>query len=171
MSMGRLIVVGAVTLALGAVGVGCGGGEDDKPPQILPHLNPVAFQNFNPGSAAEQFEVIFQNDGGGTLVITDVEVRGDVNCALNPAPELDSALPVSLTHSDQAFLQMTYIPGGIHNDAVGTKDQISIALTSNSAEFPLFEISVCGCIVDGDTQQAPPCECNLLDVPAGNCGG
>ena len=168
----RMILVALAALPM--VLWGCGGDENDEPPQILAHQNPVAFQNFAVGAPAQQFQVILMNDGGGTLDITDVQVRGDANCALNPAPALDSPLPVSLTNTEQAFLNMTYIPGGTANGVVGTKDQISIAISSNSAEYPLFEISVCGCVIDHEPTQedpGPPCDCNLLEVGDANCGG
>lgn len=167
LAFGRLF---AVTLLSSMGAAGCGGDEDPKPPQIQPHQNPVAFQNMEPGAEARQFQVILSNVGDGTLDITEVAVSGDANCALDPPPELDLPLPVHLTSEQEAFLNINYIPGGTHNDEVGTKDQISIGITSNSAEFPLMEISVCGCIV-ADASGAPPCECNLLEVGDANCGG
>jgi hypothetical protein len=160
-----------LALFASVLALGCGGGDDEKPPQINAQLFQVAFGNSPPGTAVQQFQPIIWNSGDGTLEITNVEVRGDVNCAMNPAPVFDVPLPISLTHAEQVFLNLSYLPGGTANGVVGTKDQISVAVTSNSAEYPLAEFSVCGCVVDGDPLQAAPCECNLLEVPAGNCGG
>jgi hypothetical protein len=118
----------------------------------------------------ESFQVILMNDGDGTLDVTDFEVRGDAHCALTPPPALDQELPVHLSNADEIFLNLDYIPGGDLSTTAGTRDAISIAFTSNSATFPLFEILVCGCVVD-DVETAPPCQCLFEDVGDVNCGG
>lgn len=181
----------SLLLALAAlVLVACSDGGDDEGPQIGVHQWPVAFGNFPPASAGEDgdpgtaddvpapplqpFDLIVMNLGGGTLQITAVEVRGDVNCSIQEGPEFDDLhpLPVSLTRTDQAFLRWTYLPGGTRNGEQGgdVTDQISIALTSNSSESPLYEVSSCGRIVAPgvDAATAPREFCDLTEVQ-GSC--
>lgn len=160
-------------LATSGLGIGCGGDEDAGPPQITPHQNPVSFGNFAVDAPVQEFEVILLNTGGGTLEITGVEVNGDVNCALDPAPVFSDSLPIRLAEGEDTFLALSYIPGGSANGTAGTKDQISVAVTSNSSTFPVMEISVCGCILDHEPNPDtdPLCECNLEEVADADCGG
>jgi hypothetical protein len=187
-------------LLVGAVLSGCGGDENNDPPLINASLIAVNFQSFGVGTCnsdttdpavceggetcdscpddcedpecvgTEQFQVIFLNNGDGVLDITNMEVRGDAHCALTPGPEFDRPLPVHLRHQETVFLNLNYVPGGDLGGTAGTKDEISIAITSNSAEFPLLELLVCGCVVD-DPDAAPPCTCDLAAVGDVNCGG
>lgn len=167
------IACGFLVFTLAAVGVGCGDDDDAGPPQIQPHQNPVGFGNFGVDAPAQEFQVILTNVGGGTLDITGVGVNGDANCAMTPPPEFSDPLPIHLVEGQQTFLAIYYDPGG-PGDTVGMKDQISVPVTSNSNEFPVMEISVCGCVVEEPPtpeDPGPPCECNLLEVGSANCGG
>jgi hypothetical protein len=162
----------SLLLGLAATAIGCGGDDDAGPPQIQPHLNPVAFGNFEAGAAPQEFQVILTNVGGGTLTISSLEVNGDVNCALDPAPVFSDPTPISLVEGEGTFLAIYYVPGGTGNNTPGTKDQISVAVESNSNEFPLMEVSICGCILDHPPEEGDPeCECNLNEVQDADCGG
>lgn len=196
----------SLLLGLAAIAIGCGGDDDAGPPQIQPHLNPVAFGNFGPGmcndnaacdggedctsceadcgacadcddgvcAGTAHFDVILRNVGGGTLEISGMEVNGDSNCAIVGDPQFDQPLPIRLAEGAGTFLGFDYLPGGNNRSTAGTKDQIAIAITSNSNEFPVMEISVCSCILDHTPDPAPgaedPCECNLDEVQDADCG-
>jgi hypothetical protein len=159
---------------------GCGGGEANNPPQILPVLNPIAFQNFAPDpSAADQcagvrpctFDLQLVNTGNQPLEIQGVEVRGDVRCSIPepPAFERDGQTPTLQGH-ESIFLHIEYTPGGATPAPIG-EDNIDLVITSNASDYPQLDISICGCVVDGDPAEAPVCECNLNTVSSQNCGG
>ena len=175
--MTRSFACSIVALAL----VGCGG-DDDEPPRLCTDQFPVAFQEWPAGRGPLPWPVILQNVGNGTLEISSIEVRGDVNCSLVDPPQLDVDLPAELTSEDQAILRINYQAGGDPSAPVGTYDNFAIVITSNSAtekegdspqcgSLPVYQLSVCGCVVDPDEEDPPPCECNLTTVPEENCPG
>lgn len=142
---------------------------DAGSPALMSHMNPVNFGNSSPGAEWQDFDLILFNNGTGMLDITSIDVVGDVNCAMDGTPALDTGLPAHLGRPETAFLRIGYLPGGLLNATTGASDHIAIAIHSNSVDGPVYEVLVCGCIVEGDPGTVPPCPCSPGDVAEGSC--
>ncbi len=136
--------------------------EGLSPPEITIDLSPVPVgTHFTDAASPYVFNLMIQNRGEQTLVISSVVARGDQNCAFT----WEGPGETELEYNESTFVQGTYDP------SVADEDQVALEITSNSEKFPLMEIPVCGkAVAPGDdkgediTCQLPPSD--QPDCPA-----
>ena len=135
--------------------------ESLSPPEISIDLSPVPVGTHYTDANPYVFNLMIQNRGDQTLVISSVVARGDQNCAFTwMGPD-----KTELEYDESTFVQGTYDP------SMAGEDQVALEIRSNAENYALMEVPVCGkAVAPGDdkgediTCQLPPSD--QEDCPA-----
>ena len=135
--------------------------------EICPDLSPVQFCSRDVGSATPT-DVIVSNRGLQGLVINNVTLIGDDNCAFDP-PLVSPKEMTVIDYLQQEIVHLTYRPTKLANDYA------ILRIESTAENFPRLDIAVCGQGLKAGTQgnadggACLPCVAPKSETPA--CGG
>ncbi len=133
--------------------------ESLSPPEIRPDLSPIPVGTHYTDADPYVFNLMIQNRGEQTLVISSVVARGDQNCAFT----WEGPAEAELEYNDSTFIKGTYDP------SVAGEDQVALEITSNAENFPLLEIPVCGKAVAPGDDMGEDITCDLPPSDQEDC--
>ena len=127
--------------------------EELDPPEITGAIRALWVGARSTEDDPRSFDLQLFNTGEDVLIIEKFKVRGDQNCAFEiPGPDI-----TEISKDDSAFIRGWYDPWRI------AVDQISIEITSNADNLPLFIVPICGegIAEEADPKSYEPMTCNI----------
>ena len=97
-------------------------------------------------NATTTYPVLLLNRGQSGLVLSDVSIVGDDNCAFAP-PQLSPPLGTIIPSGKNVFIQISYRPTKI------LPDYVELRIKSNAENYPTLVIPICG---QGTSVNMPP---------------